>query len=73
LKSITWLLGKATRSLAKILSELGIVDVQTLTYGVHVQGFREARYDIGDIRGEVEKVRWLVGYVKHVAEKFKKS
>ena len=60
----TQLLGKAARGLSRRLSEPKIIDAWARAYDDHVWGFHEAKYEVEDVRDDVELVDWLLNYVK---------
>jgi hypothetical protein len=62
----TQLLGKAARRLSKMLREPKIEYTWAVAYDVHVWGFHEAKYDVEDLKDDVEHVKWLLSFTKQV-------
>jgi len=67
----TQLLGKAARRLSKRLSEPRIADAWARAYDVHIWGFHEAKYEVEDIREDLQYAKWLIEYVKKLLAKTK--
>jgi len=68
LKEGRWaqLLGKAARRLSKMLREPKIEYTWAVAYDVHVWGFHEAKYDVDDLKDDVEHAKWLLSFTKQV-------
>jgi hypothetical protein len=62
----TQLLGKAARRLSKMLREPRIEYTWAVAYDVHVWGFHEAKYDVEDLKDDVEHAKWLLSFTKQV-------
>jgi hypothetical protein len=62
----TQLLGKAARRLSKMLREPKIEYTWAAAYDMHVWGFHEAKYDVEDLKDDVEHVKWLLSFTKQV-------
>ena len=62
------LLGKAARSLARMLSEPRVEFAWAVAYDLHVWGFHEAKYSVDDIRGDLDHVRWILSFTKKLLE-----
>jgi hypothetical protein len=62
----TQLLGKAARRLSKMLREPKIEYTWAVASDVHVWGFHEAKYDVEDLKDDVEHAKWLLSFTKQV-------
>ncbi|HEW93747.1 superfamily I DNA and RNA helicase and helicaseubunit [Candidatus Geothermarchaeota archaeon] len=58
------LIGKAARRLSKTLREPRIEEAWAIAYDIHVWGFHEAKYDIGDIEDDIKYAEWIINYTK---------
>jgi len=63
-----YLLGSASRSLAKKLDEPRIEYAWAIACDIHVWGFHEAKYGIEEIEGDVAHMEWLLNYTKKLVE-----
>jgi len=59
-----WTLEKAATRLAQQLGEERIKAARFYAYGIHVWGFHEAEYGIGEVRYVLPYVGWLLQYTK---------
>jgi len=68
-----YLLGSASRSLAKKLNEPRVEYIWAVAYDIHVWGFHEAKYDVEKIKGDVTHVEWLLNYTKKLIEEWERQ
>ena len=64
----TWILGRASSSLARVLGEERIRVTWALAYDVHVWGFHEAKYTLDDVKPLLPYVEWLLDYTRNKLE-----
>jgi len=69
----TQLLGKVARRIASRLNEPKVADVWARAYDVHVWGFHEAKYNIDDIKDDLEYVKWLLEFTEKLIKNKKKE
>ncbi len=68
----TWLLGKASKTLSKMMKENLIVIAWAYAYDIHVWGFHENKYGIDKIEFVLPYIERLLVYTKKVLKNFPK-
>ena len=63
---MTWLLGRAARTLAEKLGEPKIEFIWGVAYDLHVWGFHEAKYGVDMVRVDVPHLEWLLNHAKKI-------
>ena len=69
----TWLLGRASTDLSKVLKEDKIRLAWTTAYDIHVWGFHEAKYRMEDVETALPLTEWLLNFTKQTITKQENS
>ena len=69
----TWLLGRASTDISKVLKEDKIRLAWTMAYDIHVWDFHEAKYRMEDVETALPLTEWLLNFTKQTITKQENS